>query len=61
MKLALTDDLSDDLKIELIGIFSNIKLKARWIDFLGNQAFIQFLIENSTVGTVEDDIVLETI
>lgn len=43
MKLALKDKLNDDLKIQLIGIFANIKLGERWLDFLKNPAFIEFL------------------
>lgn len=61
MKIALTENLGDELKIELIGIFANLRLQNRWVEYLNNQAFLQFLYNHSQTGVLDDDLLLETL
>lgn len=60
MKMAMVESKNDDLKIEVLGIFANIKLGDRWEDFLKKPKFIDYLHYNLSTE-VEDDILLETI
>lgn len=60
IKIALTESKLDELKIELIGIMANVKMGAKWEEFL-NPTMIEFIKNNLQNGVVEDDIILETI
>ena len=61
IKLTLNKNISDDLRVELIGILGNILLQDEWIVQLKNPAFLMFLQQNLSIGDVEDDVLLETI
>lgn len=60
MKMALTEGKVDDLKIEIVGILTNLNMGDKWEEFL-TPTFIEFLHSNLTQGVTEDDIILATI
>mmetsp|Transcript_39500 Transcript_39500/g.35274 ORF Transcript_39500/g.35274 Transcript_39500/m.35274 type:complete len:198 (-) Transcript_39500:323-916(-) len=61
IKLALSDNVNEDLKVELVGIMTNIDLGAEWIDVLKNSKLEDFLYESLSIGYSEDDLILETV
>ena len=58
--MALTEGKVDDLKIEIVGILTNLNMGDKWEEFL-TPSFIEFLHSNLTQGVTEDDIILATI
>lgn len=60
VKMALMEKTEDDLKIECIGIFSHLQLGEKWMEYLENPKFMDFIVFNLSPN-VDDDIILETI
>jgi hypothetical protein len=61
IKLMLSKQVNDDLRVEIVGILSNIRLEAEWMQHLRAQPFMNFIQTNLVAGEVEDDILLDTI
>lgn len=60
MQLALENNKNEDLKVELIGLMSNLSLGSEWLDHIDDYA-LEFIYQNMQVGSVEDDVILETL
>lgn len=60
IKLAIIHNKNEDLKVELLGLFSSLKIGANWLDYINN-SFYDYLFTNMQIGNVEDDIVLESL
>jgi NADH:ubiquinone oxidoreductase subunit E len=53
LKLAMSKNINDDLRIELIGILTNIQLGKEWIEHLKNSQFMEFIAQNISLGVSE--------
>ena len=60
IKLAIVQNRNEDLKVELLGLFSSLKIGVNWLDYINN-SFYDYLFTNLQIGNVEDDIVLESL
>ena len=60
IKILTNEKAIDELKIEMLGLISYMRLGEVWADYL-NEELIQFIMENLDTTSKEEDIVLETL
>ena len=60
IKIMLNPNAIDELKIEMIGLLSHMRLGDVWANYM-DEAFLAFLIENVSMELKEEDVVLETL
>jgi len=60
IKITTNPKAIDELKIEMIGLLSHMRLGDVWADYL-QPTFMDFLIKNISTKTKEEDLVLETL
>jgi len=54
----MSDD--SDFTVELLGIIGYIKMDS-WVELVQGNNFLEFLAQNMVIGTIEDDVVLESV
>jgi len=60
IKITTNTKAIDELKIEMIGLLSHMRLGDVWADYL-QDSFLEFIITNVNTKEKEEDLVLETL